>query len=459
MFALSNLIFAQSLDTLDIDMKYNICENQSIILSAFSGSELVSPLSFNWRHISGKNNSDTTRVTPLETTTFRVTITDASNLSVIQKHKVVVEKVTIDSLKKKRSCPNIPQGQIKIFASGKRLRYSVDNGKSFHKDSIFKNLVPSIYDVLVKDKFGCSVSTKTKIRVVNASKIDQCENQLRTYNTKEYHFAKLKEDSLYIPDQKEIARNARKWRKSQEYKDLEFKMVFHFLTDDGNNKASRMVNSQLEALNRDFGKPNLNNRVDTTYHHRAVNMRMSFSLAPNGIIRKHNPNLKINNWNKIKKTDKGGSDPLKPEEYINVWICDLPSDISSFAQMPGGRKRIDGIVIDRKYFGIHNENPSSYNEGKTLTHLMGSFFGLKSLSGWSECGDDGALDTPIHNLPFSHCANTTLVSSCDNRRAMQENFMSHAADGCQYMFTRDQRKIIQATLFSDKKRRSLIQNQ
>ena len=68
--------------------------------------------------------------------------------------------------------------------------------------------------------------------------------------------------------------------------------------------------------------------------------------------------------------------------------------------MPGGPVATDGIVIDYRYFGTGGTAIAPYDEGRTLTHLVGNYLNLHDL--WndvSRCSDDEVADTPVHNGP------------------------------------------------------------
>ena len=125
----------------------------------------------------------------------------------------------------------------------------------------------------------------------------------------------------------------------------------------------------------------------------------------------------------------GGSTTWDSEKYLNIWVVSFPDSISGYAQMPAGPAVTDGIVIDARYFGKKGTTDKDfpYTEGKTLTHLLGSYLNVYEL--WSktrQCGDDGVDDTPIQNAPTLGCVDYRHVSTCDgNPVAMSMNFMDN----------------------------------
>jgi len=225
--------------------------------------------------------------------------------------------------------------------------------------------------------------------------------------------------------------------------------------------SETQIYSQIDALNRDFGN------TEAQYEHAALdkenfrNLSAKFRLEfciPSSINSIPIEGIKYINSNKstwpinndIKSESLGGIDAQHPDKVINVWIADLEDNIAGFAQMPGGETRFDGIVIDVDFFGIGGTSVSPYDEGKTLTHLMGNFFNLFPLWGPEECADDQIIDTPIHNGPNYGCPEYRHISTCtsSNLVEMTMNFMDNTDDTCTTMFTKGQKQRMYASLIS-----------
>lgn len=135
---------------------------------------------------------------------------------------------------------------------------------------------------------------------------------------------------------------------------------------------------------------------------------------------------------------KDGLEGTKKEEYINVWITDLPDELGGYALLPDRDEQQDGIYIDPDFFGIKREQ-KYYHSGKTLVHLMGKYLGLQPLWTDGNCGDDGIEDTPVHNAPNTRCYEGMHISTCSGYpQEMVGNFMDSNPDDCAYMFTRGQ---------------------
>jgi hypothetical protein len=153
---------------------------------------------------------------------------------------------------------------------------------------------------------------------------------------------------------------------------------------------------------------------------------------------------------------KDGIDGAKKDEYINVWITDMPDNMAGYAVMPDVDDATDGIYIDPDYFGLHAES-KRYSDGKTLVHLMGRYLGLHALWTDMQCTDDGIEDTPIHNAPNYECYPFSHISLCGgNEEEMIGNFMDATPDACAYMFTKGQMARMHAVLGDRGYRKNLM---
>ncbi len=53
----------------------------------------------------------------------------------------------------------------------------------------------------------------------------------------------------------------------------------------------------------------------------------------------------------MKSSAQGGVDVVSPDEYLNIWVCNIGGGILGYAQFPGGPSSTDGVVISPQYFG------------------------------------------------------------------------------------------------------------
>jgi hypothetical protein len=236
----------------------------------------------------------------------------------------------------------------------------------------------------------------------------------------------------------------------------------------------KQVAQQLAILNQDFAREReIHHRADTAkflnYRDRSTKMELSFCFPRKDTsgaelqevpIYYHPSDSKVFPvGNHMKFSARGGATAWDPDSFLNIWIVDLARNEAGFAQMPGGPKATDGIVIDFDFFGTTTDN-YPYDRGKTLTHLVGSYLGLYEL--WSEynrCADDGVEDTPIHNDPNRNASRFRHVSTCDGHPIeMTMNYMDNTVDRKLYMFTLGQKRRIHAMLQENGPRHSLTLN-
>jgi hypothetical protein len=143
---------------------------------------------------------------------------------------------------------------------------------------------------------------------------------------------------------------------------------------------------------------------------------------------------------------KSGLEGAKKDEYINVWVTELPDELGGFAILPGHDEVKDGIYIDPDFFGVRRDQ-KYYHSGKTLVHLMGQYLGLQALWTNGDCQDDGVEDTPVHNAPNITCFGEGHISLCYGYpMEMVGNFMDSNPDDCASYFTKGQVARMHATL-------------
>ena len=130
-----------------------------------------------------------------------------------------------------------------------------------------------------------------------------------------------------------------------------------------------------------------------------------------------------------------------PNQVVNVWIADLELNSAGYAQFPlTGPAETDGIVINRRYFGLGPTPGDRYNEGKTLTTLMGSYLGLYPLRGLLQCWDDYVADTPPNHAQHFGVPSGGLVTTCipGPNLPMFTSFMDSCDDPVRYLFSAGQ---------------------
>jgi hypothetical protein len=239
-------------------------------------------------------------------------------------------------------------------------------------------------------------------------------------------------------------------------------LVFNIIETSGQTKVTdQQIYSQIEVLNKAFTgeyKPESERMYnDVVAGDTKIRFCMGTPLGNKpGIskISKGTPYTVVNL--PLISSKKDGIEGAKKDEYINIWITDMPENMSGYAVMPDVDEAADGIYIDPDYFGQHPES-KLYTDGKTLVHLMGRYLGLHPLWTDMQCTDDGIEDTPIHNAPNYLCFPFSHISLCGgNEEEMIGNFMDATPDACSYMFTKGQMARMHAVLGDRGYRKSLM---
>ncbi len=119
-----------------------------------------------------------------------------------------------------------------------------------------------------------------------------------------------------------------------------------------------------------------------------------------------------------------------------------------YSSAPGGPKDKDGVVINPTAFGTVN-TVYPYNLGRTVTHEVGHWLGLRHIWGDESCGDDFVEDTPKQGSYTTGCPNG-FRTTCSNAPLgdMYMNYMDFTNDACLNLFTEGQKKRMRA-LFSE----------
>ncbi|PHS10600.1 MAG: hypothetical protein COA88_02315 [Kordia sp.] len=135
-------------------------------------------------------------------------------------------------------------------------------------------------------------------------------------------------------------------------------------------------------------------------------------------------------------------------QYANIWTADISGGILGYAQFPsnstlpgfnvnGGTAQNDGVVIGYGTAGsvAIPGTAGQYNLGRTLTHEIGHWIGLRHIWGDGGCGvDDYCNDTPSAGGANYGTAQNTSCGSADQ----VENYMDYTDDAIMNIFTADQ---------------------
>ena len=222
------------------------------------------------------------------------------------------------------------------------------------------------------------------------------------------------------------------------------------------NITDAQVLSQITVLNNDFrklaGTPGANSSAV------GADTMIQFALAkqdPNG-----NPTNGINHinmckWNWSPTEVNAIVKPATiwdPTQYLNVWTVSFnTSTILGYAQFPAGsdlpglpssgNANTDGVVSSYEYFGSAAYTSGTfvgYGTGRTTTHEVGHWLGLRHIWGDSTCGTDYCEDTPTAHTANSQC--NASISDCEGiGNEMVQNYMDYTPDTCRNIFTLNQK--------------------
>lgn len=245
-------------------------------------------------------------------------------------------------------------------------------------------------------------------------------------------------------------------------------VVVHVVYNNATENISEaQIISQITSLNADFAKSNNDfSRVPSVFAKLAANTSIRFELAKTdpmgksttGIIRKKTTRLMWSDDNKIKYLAEGGSTTWDARSYLNIWVCNTVPGLTGYATFPGTDRSVDGIVIRYDAFGTVGKVSAPFNLGRTLTHEVGHWMGLKHLWGDQQCGDDGIEDTPKQRSGNSGTPVFPKTTECNNTAEgeMFMNFMDFTNDASMGMFTAGQKAAMRAQFEINGKRNSLL---
>ncbi|MDQ3681885.1 MAG: M43 family zinc metalloprotease [Bacteroidota bacterium] len=161
-----------------------------------------------------------------------------------------------------------------------------------------------------------------------------------------------------------------------------------------------------------------------------------------------------------------------PNRYLNMWTVNFAALLLGYAQFPDpahglasglgcdpGGASTDGVVMGYNAFGSRAKYPmgtyhKNYDLGRTVTHEVGHYLGLRHLWGDGGCEvDDYCGDTPNSGASSSGCPAGKV--SCGNV-VMYENYMDYSYDKCMNIFTKDQALRMRTVLTKSTRRRELL---
>ena len=268
-------------------------------------------------------------------------------------------------------------------------------------------------------------------------------------------------------------------------------VVFHVIHNGSGvgssyNISDLQIQSQLAVLNEDYRKLNADTvSIPTVFKPLAADIEINFCLAqtaPNGSA--------TTGIDRINRNTMGWTAPpyqmtyidgtmkpatiWNPSNYLNIWV--VPDYSSGAFQIlghatfpasagvsglnaPFGSTTTDGVVIWYRSCGRVGNLDPTYDEGRTATHEIGHWLGLRHIWGDGTCATDYCNDTPTQSTANYGCTAFPHVTCTNGPNGdMFMNYMDYGDDPCLYMFTANQKTRIQTVMANSPFRVALAQS-
>ncbi len=270
-------------------------------------------------------------------------------------------------------------------------------------------------------------------------------------------------------------------RTTQEFATVTLPVVFHIVYNDASENVSQAaIQQQILQLNKDFS-----NQGGSTYGV-ASTTNIQFALAktdPDGAV------LEQPGIDRILYSTKGFTAPpysvgmggsanylnntikpatiWDPEKYLNIWVLPLEGGVLGVATFPtssglpglslGENASNAGVAVTPETIGslFAPSGCGNYGKGRTLTHELGHFFGLRHIWGDASCGTDYCDDTPTHEDENNGVPTHPKANVCGTADEMFENFMDYSDDVVTNTFTANQVARMQTVLTASPRRSAL----
>lgn len=245
----------------------------------------------------------------------------------------------------------------------------------------------------------------------------------------------------------------------------------------GSNIPDAQIISQIKVLNDDFQRLNAD-AVNTPAEFQPVAGSLSIEfilakqdphgVATTGIVRVQGSK---SSWSINDNYDLKATSYWPADDYMNIWVCNL-QDYLGYTQFPASstlqglddasnNAQTDGVVIGYPYFGTVDAGnfnlAARYDKGRTVTHEVGHFFGLRHIWGdIDNCGGtDYVDDTPNQNGNSSGCPSSAQPSCTPGIDRMYQNYMDYTDDVCMNLYTKGQFDRMVTVLANSPRRKTL----
>ncbi|MGC4022627.1 MAG: M43 family zinc metalloprotease [Cyclobacteriaceae bacterium] len=252
----------------------------------------------------------------------------------------------------------------------------------------------------------------------------------------------------------------------------------------GTNISTAQILSQIDVLNQDYQRTN----ADTTntlaeFKSVAGKFPITFVMAKqdpngaatNGIVRVKGTQ---SSWSYSDNYTLKALSYWPAEDYLNIWVTNLSGGLLGYTQLPvssslkgletASSDRItDGVVVHYQSYGTKNATGggsfnllSEYALGRTATHEIGHFFGLRHVWGDTNSCDttyskDYVYDTPIQDKDFNGTCPSSAQTDC-GVHSMFANYMNYTDDECMNIFSKGQDDRMDIIINNSPRRASLL---
>ena len=231
----------------------------------------------------------------------------------------------------------------------------------------------------------------------------------------------------------------------------------------GVNLSEERIIQQIDSLTADFRRLNADAiNTPTAFLPIAADIEIEFVLAKqdpdgqptNGIVRLQGSRdvYRANSHRPLLRSESY----WPAEHYLNIFVLDLQTFIG-YASFPlidiegitndANDYAFDGVLVDFEYFGVNLSTPSFDSFGRTLTHEVGHWLGLRHIWGDGNCSaDDFVSDTPLADSDNADYTSPCTFPNPDDTNVcvegepeMFQNYMDYTDDVCMNLFTQGQK--------------------
>lgn len=207
---------------------------------------------------------------------------------------------------------------------------------------------------------------------------------------------------------------------------------FHVIyrSDGTGNISETRIREQVRVLNEDF------RALQESIGSQGADTGIQFALA--GITRTRN-DAWFDDTDELAYKQALNRDP---SSYVNIYT-NTASGYLGYSYFPQGGtagRYYDGIVMNYAAIGGRDNGFGLYDQGRTLVHEMGHYFGLfHTFEGYDACnnsysGGDLVVDTPAEEVEHFECIQTFTCGSVDPI----SNYMNYTPDVCMNRFSMEQ---------------------